>query len=131
MTIYKTKWFDKWSDNEGLSDKTLCRAVEEMSNGLFDADLGSGLFKKRVSRKGQGKSSGYRTLVATNKDDRWFFVYGFPKNARSNITKTDEKALKMLANELLSYTPAAIEKIKMAGEITEVKCNEENEIHNT
>lgn len=131
MAIYKTKWFDKWSDDEGLCDKALCRAVKEMAEGLFDADLGGGLFKKRIARKGQGKSGGYRTLVATNKDDRWFFVFGFPKNVRSNINKTEEKALKRLADQLLSYTPAAIEKTKNAGEITEVKCNEKNEINDT
>ncbi len=131
MAIYKTKWFDKWSDNEDLNDKTLCRAVKEMSDGLFDADLGGGLFKKRIARTGQGKSGGYRTLVATNKNDRWFFVYGFPKNVRSNINKTEEKALKILAVQLLSYTPAAIEKTKKAGEIIEVKCNEKDEVNDT
>ena len=48
----------------------------EMTNWLFDADLGGGLFKKRIARPGQGKSGGYRTLGATNKGDRWVFVYG-------------------------------------------------------
>jgi hypothetical protein len=34
-----------------------------MTEGLFDADLGGGLFKKRIARQGQGKSGGFRTLV--------------------------------------------------------------------
>lgn len=69
-----------------------------MSQGLFESDLGSGLFKKRVA--GKGKSGGFRTLVATNRGDRWFFIFGFPKNARSNVDKDEEKALK---NLLMSY----------------------------
>jgi hypothetical protein len=31
---------------------------------LVDADLGGGLIKQRVARKGKGKSGGYRMLVA-------------------------------------------------------------------
>jgi hypothetical protein len=54
-----------------------------MAQGLFEADLGGDLLKKRIARPGQGKSGGYRTLVATNRDSRWIFVYGFAKNARS------------------------------------------------
>lgn len=63
----------------------------EMTNWLFDADLGGGLFKKRIARPGQGKSGGYRTLGATNKGDRWVFVYGLQKNEGSNIDKAKWK----------------------------------------
>jgi hypothetical protein len=31
-----------------------------MTEGLYDVDLGGGLFKKRIARTGQGKSGGYR-----------------------------------------------------------------------
>ncbi|WP_425330086.1 type II toxin-antitoxin system RelE/ParE family toxin [Synechococcus elongatus] len=37
---------------------------------MYEADLGGGLFKKRVARAGGGKSGGYRTLIATNQGDR-------------------------------------------------------------
>lgn len=77
MAIYKTKVFERWSSKEELSDKALCKAVQEMKVGLFDADLGGGLFKKRIARQGKGKSGGYRTLVATNKGDQWFFVCNY------------------------------------------------------
>jgi hypothetical protein len=49
------------------------------------------------ARPGQGKSGGFRTLVAINKAKWWFFVFGFPKNVRSNIDKDEEDALKKLA----------------------------------
>ena len=106
MAIYKTRWFDRWARKQGLTTPSLCAAVREMTEGLYDADLGGGLFKKRIARQGQGKSGGFRTLVATNKGSRWVFVFGFPKNERSNIDKDEAEALKKLAAHLLSLTPS-------------------------
>ena len=130
MAIYKTRWFDRWARKEGLSTPSLCNAVEEIAAGLVDADLGGGLVKKRIARPGRGKSGGFRTLVATNKGNRWIFVYGFPKNERSNIDKDEETALKKLAAHLLSLTSQAMGKAQRAGELIEVNCNAENEIKN-
>jgi hypothetical protein len=97
---------------------------------LYDADLGGGLLKKRIARPGQGKSSGLRTLVATNRGNRWVFVYGFPKNERSNIDKDEEQALKGLAAHLLSLTTQVLGKAQRAGESMEVDCNAQDEITN-
>jgi hypothetical protein len=90
--------------------------------------LGGGLFKKRIARPGQGKRSGFRTLVATNRGDQWFFVFGFPKNERSNIDKNEEEAPKKLAFELLSLSSEALEIAKKDNELIEVDCNAEEEI---
>ena len=79
MAVFKTQWFDRWARKEGLSASSLCAAVREMQHGLVDADLGGGLVKKLIGRPGHGKSGGYRTLVATNKGNRWVFVFGCPK----------------------------------------------------
>ena len=99
-----------------------------MIAGLYDADLGGGLFKKRIARSGQGKRSGFRTLIATNKGNRWIFVFGFPKNERSNIEKEEEGALKNLATELLSLTPEDLAKEVLESKLIEVNCNAEEEI---
>lgn len=96
-----------------------------MRQGLYEADLGGGLLKKRIARPGQGKSGGFRTIVATNRGDRWFFVYGFAKNERANIDDVEEAALKKLAEALLTMPPASLAKAENAGEITEVKCDGE------
>lgn len=128
MAIYKTRWFDRWARKEGLAVSSLCTAVREMANGLFDADLGSGLFKKRIGRPGQGKSGGYRTLVATNRGNRWVFVYGFPKSERANIDKDEAQALKKLATHLLSLTAQAVTQATEAGELIEVDCDAEDEV---
>lgn len=54
MQIYKTKWFNRWAKKEGLNTASLCLAVEEMLNGLYEADLGGSVIKKRIAREGQG-----------------------------------------------------------------------------
>ena len=128
MAIYKTRWFNRWAHKQGLDDLSLCAAVREMAAGLYEADLGSGLVKKRIARSGQGKRGGFRTLVATNKGDLWFFLFGFPKNERSNIDKNEEEALNKLASYLLSLSPQAIEKVKRDEELMEVNCDAEKKI---
>lgn len=126
MSIYTTRWFDRWARKQGLTTTSLCAAVREMTDGLHDADLGGGLFKKRIGRSGQGKSGGYRTLVATNKRDRWVFVFGFPKNERGSIDKDETEALKKLAAHLLLLTAQALGKAQRAGELIEVDCDAKN-----
>lgn len=128
MAVYKTRWFDRWARKQGLTTPSLCAAVREMTTGLYEADLGGGLLKKRIARPGQGKSGGFRTLVVTNKGNRWFFVYGFPKNERSNIDKDEEEALKKLAEHLLSLTVRALGEAQRADELMEVDCHAENQI---
>lgn len=123
MTIYKTRSFARWTRKEGLGDKALFQAVREMSEGLYEANLGGNLFKKRIARPGQGKRGGFRTIVATNLKNRWFFVYGFAKNERDNIEDDEEAALKELAKSLLAMPPRALAKAVEAGEVTEVNCD--------
>jgi hypothetical protein len=131
MAVYKTRWFDRWAAKQGLSTTSLCAAIREMTAGLYEADLGGGLLKKRIARLGQGKSGGFRTLVATNRDSRWVFVFGFAKNQRGNIDAVEETALKKLATHLLSLTPEALGLAQEAGELMEVHCNGQEEISNS
>ena len=49
-----------------------------------------------------------------------FFVYGFAKNERANISIKQLKALKLLATQLLGYTNHALVKATNAGELIEV-----------
>ncbi|MUG93454.1 type II toxin-antitoxin system RelE/ParE family toxin [Scytonema sp. UIC 10036] len=131
MKIYKNRTFDRWARKEGLNNLSLCNAVNEMAAGLYDADLGGGLFKKRIAKPGKGKSGGFRTLVATNNEDHWFFIFGFSKNERSNIDKDEEEALKMLSKQLLAYTSEELEQAKNSNALIEVICNAEEKISNS
>ena len=87
-----TRAFARWLRRSALTEAALSVAVAEMSAGLVDADLGGGVVKKRVPLPGRGKRGGARTLVATNRDDRWFFVFGFEKNERGNVTLRELEA---------------------------------------
>jgi len=55
MRVFKSKWFQKWATGEGLDDKALLSAVEEMGKGLIDARLGGHVVKKRVALPGRGR----------------------------------------------------------------------------
>ena len=84
MMILKLKSLHRWARSEGISDASLKKAVSEIARGLVDADLGSGLFKKRVARQGEGKRGGFRTMLAFRRDDRSIFILGYPKNEKDN-----------------------------------------------
>ncbi len=86
------------------------------------------VFKKRIAKEGRGKSGGFRTLIATNQNDRLFFMYGFAKNERSNIDKDKEEALKELAAHLFSLSMEDLKKAEKAGELLEVVCDAEEKI---
>ena len=102
--VFKTRFFARWLRKTDLDDAALCRAVSEMERGLIDADLGEGVFKKRVALPGRGKSGSARTLVATNRGDRWFFVFGFEKSVRANVSAKELEALQALATDLLKLS---------------------------
>ena len=123
MQIFKNKAFSKWAAKEGLSDGALLAAVEEMARGLVDADLGGYVFKKRVAIGGRGKSGGVRTLLAYRLGGKAFFVYGFSKSARANISDKELKALKLYANTLLNFSKAELNKAVKSGELIEVVSN--------
>lgn len=100
MRIFKTRWFQKWAKKEKISENALRQAIEEMEQGLIDADLGGHVYKKRIAIQGQGKSGGVRTLIAYRLNNKAFFMYGFAKNKRANISDKERKALLVIANNL-------------------------------
>jgi hypothetical protein len=108
-----------------LDDKALCDAVTEMMQGLVDADLGGHVLKKRVALGGKGKRGGARTIVATNKGSRWFFVFAFAKNNKANISAKELAALKDLAGFLLGRTDSELDKAVVEEELVEI-CHEQD-----
>ena len=97
MRIFKTKWFVRFARRERIKDHALLDAVARAEEGLIDADLGSGLLKQRVARAGEGRSGGYRTIIAYRAGDRAVFLYGFAKNERDNIGDDELATIKELA----------------------------------
>ena len=123
--VFKTRHFNRWMRKTELTDKALCTAVVEMAQGLIDADLGGGVVKKRVGLAGRGKRGGARTLVATNKGSRWFFVYGFEKNDRANIADDELEALQDIAEQLLARTGRQLDEAVEDGSLQEI-CHDHN-----
>jgi hypothetical protein len=119
--ILKTRHFARWSRKSGLSDSLMKIAVREIQRGLLEADLGGGVVKKRVALPGKGKRGGARTLLATNKSDRWFFLFGFEKNERANISGNELDSLNKLAKSLLGLTTTQIAVALEKGALVEVE----------
>lgn len=118
--VFKTRHFSRWMRKTELTDRTLCDAVAEMAQGLIDADLGGGIVKKRIGLAGRGKRGGARTLIATNKGNRWFFVFGFEKNELSNIADDELEALKDIAKLLLDRTGGQLGEAVEEGSLQEI-----------
>lgn len=126
MNVLKRKDFARWQTSETLSDAALCKAVQEMENGLIDADLGGHLYKKRVARTGTGKSGGYRTLLSARVGHRYVFLHGFPKSDKANITRDEKKALQYAGKVFLELSAQELVKALQAGVLLEVCCDEQN-----
>ncbi len=111
MRKLSTKWFFKWAKKANLNNQHLLEAVKNIEKGLSVSELGTNLFKVRIKRQGKGKSSGFRTLVVFQKTERVIFVYGFSKNEKSNITKTELQYFKKLSHDLLKIGNEEINKL--------------------
>jgi hypothetical protein len=120
----KTRPFARFARKEGLDDTALCKAIADAERGLIDADLGGGVIKQRIARRGQGKSGGFRVVMLYRRSSRAFFVYGFAKSVRANISQDELAALKELATEMLAYNEGEITKAVESGPLIEVTCNE-------
>ena len=125
MRAFKTKEFARWARREGLGNSALARAVVEMERGLIDARLGGTVVKKRVALPGRGKRGSTRTLLAFEKGDKAFFIYGFAKNERANVGDRELQALKLLARELLGYSAQMLIEAIDAGELIEIETKDD------
>ncbi|HMK21403.1 MAG TPA: type II toxin-antitoxin system RelE/ParE family toxin [Terriglobales bacterium] len=122
--VFKTRTFKRWSRKANIGDDVLCAAVKEMVLGLIDADLGGRVFKKRVPVPGRGKRGGARTIVGSNLQDRWFFLFGFEKKDRETIDDRELAALQSIAAALLGIESKLLERAVLEGELEEI-CREE------
>lgn len=125
MKVFKTKEFARFARREEIGDDRLCEAATRAFHGLIDAELGGGLIKQRVARRGQGRRSGYRTLMAFSSKGRTIFVYGFAKNERDNIGPDELDFWRRVATGFLTMTDAQLGKLVEAHEIKEVSCHDQ------
>ncbi|MDR7155247.1 hypothetical protein J2W40_002069 [Sphingobium xenophagum] len=120
MRIFKTRWVARFARRERINDASLKDAIARAERGIIDADLGSGLIKQRVARPGQGRSGGFRMIVAYRTANRAFFLYGFAKNERENIDEDELQTLKDIAAEFLDHDDTSLDDAVRKGKLQEI-----------
>lgn len=123
MRIFKNRPFTRFAIKSGISDAALCKAITDAEQGLIDADLGGGVIKQRVARKGQGKSGGFRTMILFKAGTRAFFIHGFAKNEQDNINDDELVTFKKLAATMLNYKDADLTEAVNKNTLTEITCH--------
>jgi len=120
VNIYQTKAFFQWAKKHEIEDTDLTKTICEIETGLAVVNLGSHLYKKRMATKGRGKSGSVRTILAYKKDSIAFFLYGYEKGEKDNLSTAETDALKHLAKVLLTLTTQQREYAINHGEMKEV-----------
>jgi hypothetical protein len=115
-----TKNFRRFRRKQGIADAALWEAVYRVERGLVDANLGGGLIKQRVSRPGEGRRGGFRTVIAYRVGDRAVFLFGFAKSDQANLSREDERDLKDYGALLLALDAGGIRKMLAEQELTEL-----------
>ena len=92
---------------------------------MADADLGGGVIKQRIARKGGGRSGGFRTIVLFRRGELAFFVYGFAKSVRENLRQDELETFRQLADAYLALDRAGLAAAQAVGAIIEVKCDDQ------
>ena len=103
MRYLKTKFFARWARKAGVSDGLLREAIREFEQGLYDADLGHYLFKKRIPLRGRGKRGGARTILFYQEGEKLVFCFGFAKNAKDDLDDADKRFLRKLSDIFLFF----------------------------
>jgi hypothetical protein len=120
VRIFKTNWVTRYARRERIADHSLRDAIERAERGLIDADLGGGVIKQRLARAGQGRSGGYRMLVAYRARNRAVFLYAFAKRERENIDPDELLTLREIAAAWLMADTRRIAQALAEGALQEV-----------
>ncbi len=93
----------------------------------MDADLGGGVIKQRIARPGQGRSGGFRVLIAYRTKTRSVFLFGFAKSARGNIEDDELATAREIAKVWLEADGKALTRALAEGVIQEVDNGQEEQ----
>lgn len=129
MRVFKTKWFARFARQERIDDRNLVEAIRRAEKGLIDADLGGGLVKQRLARERQGRSGGYRTIIAYRSKHRAIFLYGFAKSRRANIGSDELTSLRKMGQRWIDADEDGIVSGVHEREIEEIFYGQENQSH--
>lgn len=116
LKIFVTRFFDKQARRVDLTDRALVEAVMRAERGLVDAKVGRLLIKQRVPRPGQGRSGGFRTIIAYWKGDLAVFVFVFAKSAQPNLSDRALTSMEALAETFEGLSAAEVRELVKEGE---------------
>ena len=119
--VFKVADFARFSRRARIPDAALLEAVERAERGLADADLGGGVYKLRIARPNEGRSGGFRTIVALVVGDRAFFMFGYAKNDVDNVPQSALRNFRLVATRLQGLGDDALAADIEAGEILEIE----------
>jgi hypothetical protein len=122
-----TKGVTRFARRQRIADASLSDAIERAERGTVDADLGGGLIKQRVARPGQGRSGGFRTIVAYRSGGRAVFLYAFAKSERDNISDDELAALRIIGANWLAASAELVRKAIEEGDLKEIE-NADDEV---
>lgn len=126
MRVYMLKAFARFQRREQIPDKSLGQALRNAERGLVDADLGGGLIKQRIARAGQGKSGGYRTIIAYRRGDIAVFLFGFAKNEVANLDDDELAYWQQVGRGYLSLDHEELEAAIESGDVKETDYGDED-----
>lgn len=101
------------------------KLLREQKMAWWIADLGGCIIKQRIGRKGQGRSSGYRVLIAVRLKKRYVFMDGFAKNEKDNISDDELIVLKKYGSAWLNADEKTITLALKMDKLIEVKYEKE------
>lgn len=94
MRVFKNKAFARFARKNEVTDADLCSTIQDANRGFIDADLGGGVIKQRIARRGAGKSGGFRAMIVFRLRALAIFIHGFAKSELGNISPDELFALK-------------------------------------
>ena len=111
----------RFARRQRIADASLSEAIERAERGTIDADLGGGLIKQRVARLGQGRSGGFRMIVAYRAAGRAVFLYAFAKSDRDNIDDDELAALRTIGANWLAASVELVGQAIEDGDLKEIE----------
>jgi hypothetical protein len=121
MNLYKTRSFARIAAKAGITEATLKKSAEEMSQGLIHADLGGNVFKQRTPLAETGKRGGGRIIVVIGQPkDRYIFVHCYLKKEQDNIEPGEENAFRELGRIFLNLRDKDIQSAAISGLLEEI-----------
>ena len=104
-----------------IPDQKFVEAAQRARGGMAYADLGGGVYKECIARKGQGRSRGFRTVFCLRQDGDALFFAIFAKKRKANLNDEELKTAQKIAAEFRAFSEQDIQAAIAAGKFREIQ----------